>query len=938
MVAGGLAYRLGKIGVFSFSSCFNMPLLSRGLAPVIGLACEAAAFQGSERVLQNLRGERVLYALRGRSFFEDWRSSFIDFGILKGMGHLFWHQSILVQHLFQDISMVMGHQATAFLDWTPVCQGSLLEQMAQAEITNLQLGAGAALFALGSGHRLHHLERNLEQECKNSPQNFFKLPRETFNFSSSLVYATLSENISLGNIDKEGPLQSQREVNGRSLEFEAADFYRESLATYQDSDFQSALAPENDLAYQKILERALSGELSWEEAKKVLTRVLLADYIQKFRQAGQIMNSLSLGEFVEIYQRVTGRIPHWLERVLANRPSLRSLEMFWFSAPDHFSHGTNVEESFLLMRDNAFVLERLLGLKIESLSGNAGYAFLDQGESYFYWMPREILELAPQVSRLFRRGVAKSLDQAQIMALREQDIWPESFGRFSERVHRALCHPIARLYHDDIHAAYLGAFTPEYRADLFAISKILRELSLEFQRRLSTHVISQTYEGFIAGYEWGQMNYYHLFLGILRSNFYLGPGLVEKYEIVQAFEAKLQEHFSPGHPRQVEVLRALENALQGIFFVRRPPPVVKTPLMLAAMSAGLATLFAGPSAHAASQVAHAFSSSGIGSGILVGLASFVLGSAFTRVAHPLLKFLRFSFRQSPGLLSRQEVSAAIQKVLSIEDLEGRHTLSRYDTLLHLAAMAPRSSQRECIHAFEQLAALQHRVQAQDLLEEVSKYVSEVRGNVRRHGEAPARVRWEAFRSDLSLHHPVAHFIATHAFQKIDFLEDVFSGAEVFDLSHTAHSLLLLISFEHLLRRFCSSVSTPRLEASHVLEMISLLETRLPEGSLSFYYHPFLREFIDSLLANSALLMDERMVRATLRLLCLIPFKHRGEILLRRFADVIWERSEKGFLENFPQILRDFSLSAEEISVILLTLEGRGPRRGPPRRRNLRLVT
>lgn len=134
------------------------PLL--GLASrAVGLAAEVTTFEGMNGLLSPSpqagegRGE-------GR-FWNRWRTSFVQFGLLKMGGAAAMGRNVFVQHLFQDVSMVAGHQLTARLGFTPAPEGTLVQQFLHAEATNLQLGAGMAL-----AHRLmpgvHALESSLE--------------------------------------------------------------------------------------------------------------------------------------------------------------------------------------------------------------------------------------------------------------------------------------------------------------------------------------------------------------------------------------------------------------------------------------------------------------------------------------------------------------------------------------------------------------------------------------------------------------------------------------------------------------------------------------------------------------------------------------------------------------------------------------------------------
>ncbi|MFO1519174.1 MAG: DNA-directed RNA polymerase subunit alpha C-terminal domain-containing protein [bacterium] len=160
MMAGGMAYRLGRVGVMSFAGASSAaPIL--GLASrAAGLASEVTVFEGMGDILRSpspLAGEG-----RGEGgFWNRWRSSFVQFGMLKLGGAAANGQNVFIQHLFQDVAMVGGHQLTARLGLTPAPEGSLAQQFLHAEATNLQLG-----LSMGLAHSIvpgiHAFENSLE--------------------------------------------------------------------------------------------------------------------------------------------------------------------------------------------------------------------------------------------------------------------------------------------------------------------------------------------------------------------------------------------------------------------------------------------------------------------------------------------------------------------------------------------------------------------------------------------------------------------------------------------------------------------------------------------------------------------------------------------------------------------------------------------------------
>src|SRR5262249_13479700 len=71
--------------------------------------------------------------------------SLITFGSLKSAGRLGQGENVVVQHLFQDTGLVLGHQVSGAFGVTERPAESWAEQFFQAEAMNLKLGAGMAL-------------------------------------------------------------------------------------------------------------------------------------------------------------------------------------------------------------------------------------------------------------------------------------------------------------------------------------------------------------------------------------------------------------------------------------------------------------------------------------------------------------------------------------------------------------------------------------------------------------------------------------------------------------------------------------------------------------------------------------------------------------------------------------------------------------------------
>ena len=155
LMAGGMAYRLGRIAVLSPQSLVLgqrlTPYLIRSASVAFGLASEISAFEFSQRFLKTMtrddgRGTRDLWNWSGEGGWrEGLATSALTFGFLRAAGFLAREQNIVLQHGFQSVSMVAGHQAASYFQLIPKAEGSLPEQLLNAEATNLQMAAGGSL-------------------------------------------------------------------------------------------------------------------------------------------------------------------------------------------------------------------------------------------------------------------------------------------------------------------------------------------------------------------------------------------------------------------------------------------------------------------------------------------------------------------------------------------------------------------------------------------------------------------------------------------------------------------------------------------------------------------------------------------------------------------------------------------------------------------------
>ncbi|MBL7685238.1 MAG: hypothetical protein JNK65_04290, partial [Deltaproteobacteria bacterium] len=188
IAAGSFFYRLGRLATLSLASRSSL------LAPAIdvssyavGLSSEVVAYEGVNRLFARASGNSA--ALQ-TPFWEGVRSSFVNFSTLKSLSHLGAHQNFFIRNLMADLGMVAGHELTHQLGLTPQQEGSFLERMVEAQITNFQLGMGMSLVAR-IAPRLGVFERSLELSLSSSRSTFdFDLISRGLTLSSERTFAS----------------------------------------------------------------------------------------------------------------------------------------------------------------------------------------------------------------------------------------------------------------------------------------------------------------------------------------------------------------------------------------------------------------------------------------------------------------------------------------------------------------------------------------------------------------------------------------------------------------------------------------------------------------------------------------------------------------------------------------------------------------------------
>src|SRR5262249_22289805 len=153
MFGAGAVSRLTRTGVMSLAVGEGtlLPLMARGGSYAIALANESATFAGIERGFHPSQ----------TSFEKDWARAFINLGSLKLLGTMAEGQNLILQHLLTDLGMVGGQQVGAKFGLVEQPQGSVIQQLVQAEALNWSQKGGMALLHGLSPHLLS-MEKSLD--------------------------------------------------------------------------------------------------------------------------------------------------------------------------------------------------------------------------------------------------------------------------------------------------------------------------------------------------------------------------------------------------------------------------------------------------------------------------------------------------------------------------------------------------------------------------------------------------------------------------------------------------------------------------------------------------------------------------------------------------------------------------------------------------------
>lgn len=165
MSAGSLAGQFARLASLSLAPS------ARLFSSLVALGAETFAFEASHRACEsflNRPASENLWKWNGEGGLRSGcLSTFVNLTSLRGFGFLFQGRSALFQALSADLGMVAGQRLMAAFEGRTESEENFLSQLAQAEITRLQLAAGGQLArALLPSATL--LERSLEPSAQSA--------------------------------------------------------------------------------------------------------------------------------------------------------------------------------------------------------------------------------------------------------------------------------------------------------------------------------------------------------------------------------------------------------------------------------------------------------------------------------------------------------------------------------------------------------------------------------------------------------------------------------------------------------------------------------------------------------------------------------------------------------------------------------------------------
>lgn len=208
MTAGSFAFRFAKLGFMEGAAASGLSrILPRfavnGAASVFALSTEVTAFRGTSNLLTGTALSETFEA-------KAWKSSFVDFALLKGFGQL--RTNPVLTNLAQSSAMVMGRDISAQFGWMEKDHRSYVERLAEAQATNFALGAGTALFGVFTGGRTQVAERLLDTKIEAMGHRFSSHNQPLFGEAHTTMSARSPEILSMAANPEPSPTRHSQDA------------------------------------------------------------------------------------------------------------------------------------------------------------------------------------------------------------------------------------------------------------------------------------------------------------------------------------------------------------------------------------------------------------------------------------------------------------------------------------------------------------------------------------------------------------------------------------------------------------------------------------------------------------------------------------------------------------------------------------------------------
>ncbi|MBL7685312.1 MAG: hypothetical protein JNK65_04665 [Deltaproteobacteria bacterium] len=472
---GSAVFQMTRLGVLSFASRMGVnPVFARPIASALALNNEVITFEASGRAFDSLLAHPQNQNLWSWNGPGGWRealpTSWVHFATLKFGAYLGHSLSLPLQHLMASTSMVAGQQLTSILGFTPRPQTSWFEQLLSAELMNIQLGLGMQLVH-GVAPRFHLYTSQLR--LREFEMNSFERNRMTQPLLESGVLASnvginfphilYSKIISLNSrssgsntgpareapIDRPVPVRSPRQSGTRAIQDPFQSFLEQVKFDLDQRQRRVVLNPIHFRAFQVLVDRALTEEMSQNVFEAQAIEIFRSDYIDKLSSQGGRAEYRTLSQLREDLRARNRDFPQWLKDWIEEDPNLlnRGGYRFYFGK-EGVKPRQSTLESFNFMLGAMAHYESTLAFSSHDLYEMRpfdSHVFLLDHSLFIEMISKRFPH--PPMGVIMTREV-EPIDRTVIEMI-GQELWPLVMSEsLVEGAHGAKIHPFVEIFHD----------------------------------------------------------------------------------------------------------------------------------------------------------------------------------------------------------------------------------------------------------------------------------------------------------------------------------------------------------------------------------------------------------------------------------------------------------------------------------------------------------